>query len=247
MRRTLARILVSAACWAVIQSAPAHAQETPAAAPDSKLQPLETPEQAQDQAAQTVDQADVDTLRTRMRSTMHPGDPLRLVGNDEEGNDLRASTPALARGTHDPALVDSEANYQRALAMYGDGTHFHTPLPRAPGSEPDPITPRPKTRRNAPIVEEAPADRGPAAAPWSVLSGLLVSGLLLAWFFVRVRPALMAPKDELLPAPAPFVWNPTRRVTQPLAIPEEEPQAPLPRGAAIRNGSARVAARPKPR
>jgi hypothetical protein len=58
---------------------------------------------------------------------------------------------------------------------------------------------------------------------------LLVSALLIVWFLVRVRPALMAPKVEAAPQPEPFVWNPARRAnTRPLAD-VSDPAAALPR------------------
>jgi hypothetical protein len=249
--KPFARILAGAACWAVLGATPARAQEAPAGAPEAKLLPVEAPE-AQEPVPGADDRQDLDTLRVRYRPAIHPGDPLHLVGNDSEGNVLRAKTPALARGEHDPALVDTDANYQRALAMYGDGKLFHTPLPRAPGTEPAPPTPRLNSHRSAPkstpIVEDAvPRERGPAAAPWSVLAGLLVSGLLLAWFFVRVRPSLLAPKEVAEPDPQPFVWNPTRRAKPSLELAQREPESPLPRAAAARTTGARTTTRPKPR
>jgi hypothetical protein len=248
MKNSLERILAGTACWAVLCAAPARAQEPPASAPEAKLQPVETPE-VQEPMPESRDLQDVEELGARFRSKIHPGDPLHIVGNDAEGNELRARTPALAHGTHEPAQVDTDANYQRALAMYGEGTVFHTPLPRAPGTEPEPLVPRnPRAhpRHRTPIVEDAnPPARGPAAAPWSVLAGLAVSGLLLAWFFVRVRPSLMAPNDVAPPEPQPFVWNPTRRPKQTLTMPHVEAQAPLPRSPALSPGGVRLAARPK--
>jgi hypothetical protein len=83
-----------------------------------------------------------------------------------------------------------------------------------------------------------------------VLAGLSVSGLLLMWFFVRVRPALVAPQEPLTP-PEPqeeaFVFRPTRRATPSVSLPKFEPPSPLPQHPTGVDNGARMVRRPKQR
>lgn len=151
-------------------------------------------------------------LREHYRPALHPADPLRIVGLEQDGKGPRARMPLLARGEHEPQQVDAEASYQRALGLYG-GTLYRVPLRPASGAG-TPATKRPYYFE----LEPEPEERGPAATPWSVLAGLSVSVLLLVWFFVRVRPALVAPYEildsaqpEAEAAPEEFVFRPTRR------------------------------------
>ncbi|MBK7642579.1 MAG: hypothetical protein IPJ19_05940 [Planctomycetes bacterium] len=181
------------------------------------------------------DSNDTSKLPERTRPAMHPGEPLTISGLEEKGNELRARTPGLARGEHEPLQVDPDASYRRALAMYGDGAQFHSPLP-LPGAQaaPEPVlAPEPAP---APVASEpaqpAVQQPDPDAKRWSVFAGLLVSALLIVWFFVRVRPALIAPKE--LPSAAvasePFVWRPQRRPSKPKFQGPilEQPKPPLP-------------------
>jgi hypothetical protein len=197
-----------------------------------------------------VGSKDAEVLRQRYRPAIHPGDAHALVGIEEGGHDLRASTPTLANGLHQPLQVDIEASYERTQAMYGDGVMFHTPLPAPVAAPPpaarpaaDPVTDAPGEPEHA-----EPYARPTQAAPWLLFSGLLVSGLLIAWFFVRVRPALLAPKEEpiVLRDAEPFVWDPTRRTKpvfranpEPLRPPSQKPSSPSPHPGGARMGAPR--------
>ncbi len=244
MRRTLHSLFLAAACAAALGGSPLRAQQAPAAPPPAKEEAVQ--ERSTEDSSDVPQPADIEALRQHYRPALHPGDPLRIVGNEQDGNQLRENTPLLGRGEHASLQVDIEASYQRALAMYGDGASFHSPLPTAEKAEPA-ARPRPP-RETAPEV--APKVRGPEATPWSVLAGVSVSVLLLVWFFVRVRPALVAPQEA--PAPAEteseaFVFRPTRRASAPVFAPPAEPPAPLPqRPSGVGNG-ARMVRQPKQR
>jgi hypothetical protein len=182
--------------------------------------------------AQDAPAEDSAPLREHYRPALHPGDPLRIVGLEQDGNELRARTPVLARGEHEPLQVDGEASYRRALALYG-GTLYHVPLAPASAAEPKPAARHPRYVE----PEPEPEARGPAATPWSVLAGLSVSVLLLVWYFVRVRPALIAPFELLDGAQAAsepasaseeFVFRPTRRAPAPFRAVLDAPPSPLP-------------------
>ncbi len=67
-------------------------------------------------------------LKERDRGLMHPGDPLKLIGIEQQGNDIRSRTPALARSDRFNASVDADENYRRTLAMYESGASFQTAL-----------------------------------------------------------------------------------------------------------------------
>jgi len=180
----------------------------------------------------TLQPEDVAPLREHYRPAQHPGDPLRIIGLEQDGNELRAKTPLLARGEHEPLRVDSEASYQRALALYG-GAQSRRPAASASANQPRAAARHPRYVESEP----EPEARGPAATPWSVLAGLSVSVLLLVWFFVRVRPALVAPLElleGLQPAAQPdsgaeeFVFRPTRRAPTPFRPTLAAPPAALP-------------------
>ncbi len=244
MRRTLRALLFAAASTSALCGAPLRAQQPPAEPPPAKDELAQEP--SKEGSSDVPQPADIEALRQHYRPTLHPGDPLRIGGNEQDGNQLRVNTPLLARGEHTPLQVDIEASYQRALAMYGDGAQFHSPLPPAQKGEPAARLRSP--RETAP--EPAPKMRGPEATPWSVLAGVSVSVLLLVWFFVRVRPALIAPQEAHAPADTEseaFVFRPTRRASAPVFAPLAEPPAPLPqRPSGVGNG-ARMVRQPKQR
>lgn len=180
----------------------------------------------------------IEALRAHYRPSLLQGNPLKLVGSD-----LRAATPLLAHGERTPLQVDIETSHKRALAMYGSGARFHAALPSASkGPRSEPATPQGSLAQD-PVPEE----RATQAMPWSLLAGLAASVLLIVWFWLRVRPALIAPRAEAAPAPEAFVWRPTRRAKKPKAAPHKEQPAPLPRkGSAVDNG-ARMTKQPKRR
>lgn len=71
----------------------------------------------------------------RDREWIHPGDALRIVGREMDGNDFRSKTPALAEGQLTPAQVDLDALRERKLAMYAESGTFDFG-PRAEAYEP---------------------------------------------------------------------------------------------------------------
>ena len=61
------------------------------------------------------------------RVMLHTGSPLDLRGIEEDGNDFRARTPALARASRTMAMVDADENYRRRREMYESGARFSAP------------------------------------------------------------------------------------------------------------------------
>lgn len=122
-----------------------------------------------------VTASDQAVLNERNRERMHPGDPLNLVGVEQQGNDVRSRTPALARSDRVAACVDADENYQRTLAMYETGATFHMALRAAPGLASENRS-RPQTPGvNAPIIagDEVKSEvRG--GWPWGLAIGALV-------------------------------------------------------------------------
>jgi hypothetical protein len=151
-------------------------------------------------AADALDPAEIEALQQRCPAALRRTDP--------------TPAPAAQAGQQ----VDLEAAHQRALAMYAEGVLFHAPLP-GPGTVP--------ARR--PIVEPLPRGALPGATPWSLLAGLAVSALLIAWFLRRVRPALTAPAEEAPPEPQVFSWKPARRARPMQPVWPAQPAALLPR------------------
>jgi len=209
---------------------PLRAQKTP-------------PQQPSAQEDGSFRREDIELLRDRYRPSIHPGDPLHIVGSEQGGNSLRTATPLLARGEHTPQQVNIEASHQRALEMYGDGTLFHAALPSASRTPPTAGTPQ----QHPSMPEPTSQERGPATTPWSMIKGVLVSALLIVWFFMRVRPALVAPQEEPRQKPDPFVWRPASRASVSRGSPYAQPSSPLPqRSSGITNG-ARMAKQSKRR
>lgn len=80
-------------------------------------------------AQDDIDQRLYELLNERDREDMHPGNPLKLVGVEQEGNSFRQRTPALMNGDLVAALVDPEANRARRLAMYESTARVNRALP----------------------------------------------------------------------------------------------------------------------
>ena len=78
-------------------------------------------------AQDDIDQRLLELLNERNREDMHPGNPLKLVGVEQEGNSFRDRTPALLNGDIVAALVDPEENRARRLAMYGSTSRLDRP------------------------------------------------------------------------------------------------------------------------
>lgn len=149
---------------------------------------------AQDPPEQGLSTVDSEALlRDRHRETLHPGEPLRIVGLEQGDNDFRARTPALVRSDRAALQVDPDEQYERRLAAYTNGSTFHRPLPAnpvTPGAELGlPGTPVPGTPVNRGSAGEVPAEQsfttrylGPAA----LLFMLIAAGLLAR---THLRPA----------------------------------------------------------
>jgi hypothetical protein len=70
---------------------------------------------------------DKQLLFEREKSRIHPGDPMRIIGLEQEGNDIRSRTSALTRNTAGPRGMSDDENYRRQLALYGDRAKFDRP------------------------------------------------------------------------------------------------------------------------
>ncbi|MSR60894.1 MAG: hypothetical protein EXS08_00410 [Planctomycetes bacterium] len=116
-------------------------------------------------------------LHGRNRTALHHGEALTIVGLEQGDNDLRKSTPALARSNRVAALPDPEAAHARALALYEDGANFTSPPPRLRGSvTPEPSPAEPARARAEP---QAAAEATPSKWPWILGFAVLVGGVLL--------------------------------------------------------------------
>jgi len=72
---------------------------------------------------------DRDTVRSRDRGDLHPGDPLRVVGmgDADAANDFRGGLRIARRGDLEPVQVDQEEAYQRRLALFEAGARIDRP------------------------------------------------------------------------------------------------------------------------
>jgi hypothetical protein len=131
-----------------------------------------------------------DLLRERNRSAMHPGDPLKIVGLEQGGNDIRAGTPALANSDRAVALVRTDVNYQRTLAMYADGATFNQPLPLSspPPTRMESTTANGSSRSHA--SSSVPSDATASDWPWVIGLGLVA--LVMLWLQKRGERAPVA-------------------------------------------------------
>jgi hypothetical protein len=117
-------------------------------------------------------------LRERDRDGMHPGQALVIVGREQDGNDLRARTPALAQADRRNAIVNVDEVYQRTLAMYEDGTVFHGPPAQLSASD-APLGRETKPRQAAALPDVALVPT-PSRWPWRI-AGIIVALALLWW------------------------------------------------------------------
>ncbi len=76
-----------------------------------------------------ADQLD-EQLKSRNRTVIHPGEPLRVVGLEEGDNGFRDRTPLLENAEGMASAVDLKELRERRLAMYTTGANFHTPVAR---------------------------------------------------------------------------------------------------------------------
>lgn len=75
-------------------------------------------------AQQSLSENDIRTVGDRNRERMHPGQPLHVVGSEQEDNSFRERTPSLMKAEKVAVLVDPDENYRRRLAMYDTGQRF---------------------------------------------------------------------------------------------------------------------------
>ncbi|MBI5432775.1 MAG: hypothetical protein HZA52_08100 [Planctomycetes bacterium] len=134
--------------------------------------------------------ADVVLLRERNREALHPGDPLRLVGREQDSNDLRGRTPALAKTDGAVVYVDQDEAYRRKLAMYADRARFTETLPVSPDGPPEGEEGAPAASP-APRKRAAPAPTPEPARSWAPL-WIGAAALGLAVLFRVLSPRLAA-------------------------------------------------------
>jgi len=130
---------------------------------------------------------DKQLLFEREKSRIHPGDPLRIIGLEQEGNDIRSRTSALTRNTAGPRGMSDDENYQRQLALYGDRARFDKP-PTPIALEVASLDVAPKlSAMPAPFVEQ-PVHEGSSSS--NLLLGSAIGAVLLAALVVWWRRGL---------------------------------------------------------
>lgn len=178
--------LTLVACVCALSGALAHAQAHSTASASG----TPTGEQAAAHAlppdggrAPTSSEVDA-AVRAHDRARIHPGDPLALVGVEQQGNDARARTPVLANSVRRTESVDADENYRRTLAMYEQGARFHTPLapadPRAAHAADASNAARPSAARTA------PASASSSILPW--IGAALLACAVAGWTVLRFKP-----------------------------------------------------------
>ena len=120
-------------------------------------------------------------LRDRNRETMHPGDPLTIVGLEQGGHDLRSHTPALMQTDHVVAPVDPEEMHQRAIAMYEDRIAFDQPPRRIF----EPIAPTLGDSRAGKDATPVQAETGNSGSHGLWLVGLGLFTAMAVWLHMR--------------------------------------------------------------
>ncbi|MCC6405547.1 MAG: hypothetical protein IT453_00175 [Planctomycetes bacterium] len=163
--------------------------------------------------------ADVVLLRERNRESLHPGDPLRIVGREQDSNDLRSRTPALAKTDAAIVYVDQDEAYRRKLAMYADRARFTETLPASPDGAPEGEEGAPAAART-PQRRAAPAPTLEPTRSWAPL-WLGAAALGLAVLFRVLSPRLAA-RIEAREQAARELAARERLASTP---PEPEPQA----------------------
>jgi hypothetical protein len=125
-------------------------------------------------------------LSSRNRDTMHPGDPLLIVGVDQDGNDMRKTTPILEQSDKKVVMVDQQEAYDRALAMYAEGATYKSPLRAA--SDPE-VASAPKRPASRSASHGSAVEAGPQW-PWFVATAICVA------FIVWLGRRFAAPTKE---------------------------------------------------
>jgi hypothetical protein len=118
-------------------------------------------------------------LRDRNRSSLHPGDPLAIVGVEEGDNDIRSRTPALMHSDRHAGVVDVDREHQRRLALFEGGGLKLEPVTIARDA---PAETRTTTR---PRAEEP--DVAPTRDPRLILlcAGIVAFALVSVWAYKR--------------------------------------------------------------
>ena len=120
----------------------------------------------------------------REKSRIHPDDPMRIIGCEQEGNDIRSRTSALVRNTAGPRGMSEDENYQRQLALYGDRARFDTP-PKPVSLEVASLDVAPtRSAMPAPVVQETLEE---STTRSNVVLGTAIFSVLLAALVVWWR------------------------------------------------------------
>lgn len=110
-------------------------------------------------AQRSVSENETRLIGSRNRERMHPGNPLTVVGSEQEDNSFRDRTPSLMNAEKVAVLVDEDEAYRRRMAMYNSGARFDAGPPihsRVYSNEPDREAPRHEVaKRKAPKPVES--------------------------------------------------------------------------------------------
>jgi hypothetical protein len=159
-------LLAAAAAASLLLSLPARGQEQE----HDASKPTETPAPEREKTLREYQEI----LSSRNRDTMHPGDPLLIIGVDQDGNDMRKDTPILEQSDRKMVMVDQHEAYERALALYAAGAMYKTPLPAAADSE---VASAPNKHAAHSSSRGAPVEPGPQW-PWLVATAICVAFIL---------------------------------------------------------------------
>lgn len=118
-------------------------------------------------------------LDERFRSAAHPGSPLVISGNEQDGNDLRSRTPALANVALRASAVDGDALRERLLAAYEDRATFDGPPVASVEAR---VAEQQKTKPS-----RSGGSAPQASSPWPAVVGLTIAALALVVFLARPR------------------------------------------------------------
>lgn len=129
---------------------------------------------------------DKQLLFEREKSRIHPGDPLRIIGLEQEGNDIRSRTSALTRNTAGPRGMSEDENYQRQLALYGDRATFDKP-PRSVALEVDVASLDVAPQRSALPVAATEETTPESSSSSNLLLGSAIAVVLIAALVVWWR------------------------------------------------------------